>query len=332
MVRPRSLLRPLAAVVLVGGLLTLPALATTPSSLAVPAAGGRATATFSGTIPAGTAPTSSCNKSVATSVNTVAITVPAGTYDKVKTVATFTITWTPVSAAQTSDEILTVTGPDGTVIGDSDGSTPVETVTTVDPAPGTYTITACGYVNAQAQPYDGTVALESTDRAAGPAVPTSSNVQNLTDGVPAFAPSTVVSAHLLGGEPQTTIARPVAGVAAGVVDPKAVFVDWPLSVAGPDRHPQPVAGRRRNLPADLRPAVPASQPSELQHRRRRRHGERGQPLHRPRALRRPGGAGPEALATSYDQGDTFPASAASAGTSPATGVDRQWLAAIDPHH
>ncbi len=134
MVRPRSLLRPLAAVVLVGGLLTLPALATTPSSLAVPAAGGRATATFSGTT-AGTG--RPAPERVGGHLGQHRRDHGPGRHVRQgKTVATFTITWTPVSAAQTSDEVLTVTGPDGTVIGDSDGSTPVETVTRSTRRPG----------------------------------------------------------------------------------------------------------------------------------------------------------------------------------------------------
>src|ERR671930_659306 len=45
-----------------------------------------------------------------------------------------------------------------------------------------------------------------------------------------FAPSTVVSAHFLGGEPQTTLERREAWTPSGTpVDPNRVFVDWPLS-------------------------------------------------------------------------------------------------------
>ena len=45
-----------------------------------------------------------------------------------------------------------------------------------------------------------------------------------------FAPSTVVSAHFLGAEPQTTLERREAWTPGGApVDPNRVFVDWPLS-------------------------------------------------------------------------------------------------------
>ncbi|MEA2622696.1 MAG: hypothetical protein QOH61_1606, partial [Chloroflexota bacterium] len=45
----------------------------------------------------------------------------------------------------------------------------------------------------------------------------------------AFAPSTVVSAHWLGAEPQLTMERKIAASKAGAVNPNRIFVDWPLS-------------------------------------------------------------------------------------------------------
>jgi uncharacterized repeat protein (TIGR01451 family) len=45
-----------------------------------------------------------------------------------------------------------------------------------------------------------------------------------------FAPSTIVSAHFLGGEPQTTLERRESWTPSGApVDNNRVFVDWPLS-------------------------------------------------------------------------------------------------------
>ncbi|HKC90530.1 MAG TPA: hypothetical protein VKE23_04280, partial [Candidatus Limnocylindria bacterium] len=45
----------------------------------------------------------------------------------------------------------------------------------------------------------------------------------------AFAPSTTVSAHFFGAEPQTTLERHVAGSQSSRIDPNRIFVDWPLS-------------------------------------------------------------------------------------------------------
>src|SRR2546423_5379496 len=45
----------------------------------------------------------------------------------------------------------------------------------------------------------------------------------------AFAPSTTVSAHFLGAEPQTTIERTVPGSTPRRINTNRTFVDWPLS-------------------------------------------------------------------------------------------------------
>jgi uncharacterized repeat protein (TIGR01451 family) len=45
----------------------------------------------------------------------------------------------------------------------------------------------------------------------------------------AFGPSTVVSPSFLGGEPQVSIERRIAQTAPGAINPNRVFVDWPLS-------------------------------------------------------------------------------------------------------
>jgi hypothetical protein len=56
------------------------------------------------------------------------------------------------------------------------------------------------------------------------------DVQAVFSGSLTFGPATVVSAHFLGSEPQTTLERSVPGRAAGAgIDPKRIFVDWPLS-------------------------------------------------------------------------------------------------------
>ncbi|MFL5923648.1 MAG: hypothetical protein ACJ74S_06720 [Gaiellaceae bacterium] len=148
-----------------------------------------------------------------------------------------------------------------------------------------------------------------------------------------FAPSTTVSAHFMGAEPQTTLERPIAGVSqAGRVDPNRIFVDWPLTSR--------------------------TQTSQLS--RSTDGGDSFRLLFEPTCASRnrpncgTGGGGDsenevnpyngnvyfldqealvvnEGLGSSTDHGDTFPLTRDHAITNSATGVDRQWLAAIDPN-
>ncbi len=150
------------------------------------------------------------------------------------------------------------------------------------------------------------------------------------DALPAFGPSAVVSANLLGAEPQTTLERPVPGSLPGAINPDRVFVDWPLS--------------SRAMTGTLHRSLDGGKTFRLLF----------DPLCAPRS--RPncnsGGGGDtenevnpitgqvyfgdqevlvqEAFATSNDHGDTFPIQTSTPITSVATGVDRQWIAAVAP--
>jgi hypothetical protein len=147
----------------------------------------------------------------------------------------------------------------------------------------------------------------------------------------AFAPSTIVSAHFLGAEPQTTLERNVKGSLAGRLDPKRIFVDWPLT--------------SRTQTSQLSRSTDGSDSFRLLF----------DPLcaarNRPNCLSGGGGDSEnevnlvngnvffldqeglvvnEGLGSSLDHGDTFPATRDHAVTNTAVGVDRQWLAWVDP--
>src|SRR5207247_4327424 len=96
------------------------------SSVTVPtSAGATVTDSWTGTIPPGTNPTSSCAALPAALVDehVVTINVPANTYDTIDAAFKFSITW----ADAANDEILTVLDPAGDPVGSSDGSSNVET-------------------------------------------------------------------------------------------------------------------------------------------------------------------------------------------------------------
>lgn len=103
------------------------------------------------------------------------------------------IRWSPSSPdVATSDIALYVQEPDGDVIS-SDGGSPREAVSIVDPAEGDYRVVACAFANAAPQPYVGELTLTTT--AATPNPPsTPSNVR--------FGPITTV-------DPQRDVAEPM---------------------------------------------------------------------------------------------------------------------------
>jgi hypothetical protein len=121
---------------------------TPPSgSVTVPASiGATVTHTWTGTILPGANPTSTCASvpEQVTDQHTIAIDVPAGVYDQLKAMFTFSITWPDAI----NDEILTVIGPDGLAAGSSDGGSNVETVVLENLEPGTYKMLACPFAAA----------------------------------------------------------------------------------------------------------------------------------------------------------------------------------------
>lgn len=146
----------------------------------------------------------------------------------------------------------------------------------------------------------------------------------------AFAPSTVVSAHFLGAEPMTAMERPLANAPGAPVDPDRVFVDWPLST----RSQIGQLSRSEDGSDSFRLIYDMTCPT----RSRPMCGTGGggdtdsevNPFTGTVLFTDQVGLANEALASSIDHGDTFPATRSFTVTNATTVTDRQWVTAIDP--
>ena len=158
--RRTLLLAALAAVIFAGS-----TSASTPPSQTVtaPAPPGTVKVSWTGTIPPGAGPTSSCNAATPGDSHEISLHVPPGLYDGAASQATFKISW----QGSGNDEILTVNGPDGSELGSSDGSGNSEVVSANDLKAGKYTAIACGFAAPAPQQYTGELTLTTTPRAAG---------------------------------------------------------------------------------------------------------------------------------------------------------------------
>ena len=147
---------------------------------------------WTGTIPPLANATSNCTAladTPAVDQHITTINVPPNVYNSVTAQFTFNISWTPVVDDAASDEILTVVG-----IGSSDGGSPSETVSAQNLGAGNYKIIACGFTNAQPQPYTGKLTI-TTSAPAGPPPP------NYTSGAITFGPANPVDFQRSEGEP-----------------------------------------------------------------------------------------------------------------------------------
>jgi len=195
-------LRVFAAFVLcsIGASLGIFSWASTPAtdSITVPSTIGQTvTVTWTGTIPPSSNPASNCVTVAGTPLSdqhVSTVIVPAGVYSTLAAKFTFKITWTPVVNINSSDEILTVIAPDSSIVGSSDGGSANETVAATNLAAGSYKIVACGFANAQPQPYTGTLTI-ATVAPPGPTPP------NYTTGAIKFGPANVVDFQRTEGEP-----------------------------------------------------------------------------------------------------------------------------------
>jgi hypothetical protein len=181
-------------------------LAATPPTTSVTVSstiGQTVSVSWTGTIPPGSSPTSDCSALVDTPAadqENTAITVPAGLYNSAAAKFVFKITWTPVVSGSSSDEILTVIrASDGTKIGSSDGGSNTETVAGINLSSDTYKIIACGFSNAQPQPYTGTLTITTSAQEVTP--------PNYTTGAIKFGPATVADFQRTEGEPLLHIAK-----------------------------------------------------------------------------------------------------------------------------
>jgi hypothetical protein len=179
----------------VGASLALLSFASMPptSNITVPSTVGQTVSvTWTGTIPPLANATSDCTALAdlpAADTHTSTINVPAGVYNTVSAQFRFNITWTPVVDPSASDEILTVVG-----VGSSDGGNPSETVSAQNLVGGNYKIVACGFSNAQPQPYTGTLTITTS-------APRQPPPPNYTTGAISFGPAIVADAQRTEGEP-----------------------------------------------------------------------------------------------------------------------------------
>jgi uncharacterized repeat protein (TIGR01451 family) len=143
----------------------------------------------------------------------------------------------------------------------------------------------------------------------------------------AFAPSTVVSASFLGAEPQVTIERRIPQTALGSIDPNRVFVDWPLSSRSGigQLHRSLDGGDSFRLLFD-RTCAFRSRPNCLTGGGGDTENEVN-PVNGNLYFADQEVLANEALATSFDHGDSFVAQTAVTNTTTAT--DRQWVAVTD---
>jgi hypothetical protein len=179
----------------VGASLALLSFASMPptSNVTVPSTIGQTrTVTWTGTIPPLANASSDCTvlaDTMAADTHTSTINVPPGVYNTVSAQFTFNIAWTPVANSNTSDEILTVVG-----VGSSDGGNPSETVAAQNLVGGNYKIVACGFSNAQPQPYTGTLTIVTS-------APPQPPPPNYTTGAIKFGPANVADFQRTEGEP-----------------------------------------------------------------------------------------------------------------------------------
>ena len=135
--------------------------ATTPpaQNVTAPTVDGQVVvATWTGSTPPGASGGgNTCVDGVGTDTHTINLTVPTGAYDDVKITADFHIEWDDAS----SDLVLTVETA-GVVVGDSDGGTPEENVSTNNPASGAFKAIACPFAAALPTTIRGRLTLTAT--------------------------------------------------------------------------------------------------------------------------------------------------------------------------
>jgi hypothetical protein len=164
-------------VILAGGVDMSAAADPASQTVTAPAAPGETTVTWTGTIPPGAQPLSSCDPSATNDTVTIDLQVPGGFYDNATSSATFTISWNDPTGQ--NDEILTVLAPDGSEVGSSDGSGTSEVVNANDLKAGSYQVIACGFAGVTPQDYTGQLTFSTSARNSEP-VPPSADPQGLS--------------------------------------------------------------------------------------------------------------------------------------------------------
>jgi hypothetical protein len=256
----------------------------------------------------------------ATICETFAVTLaaPAGWTTSHVIGLTATITWDATTTAGLDLLLYDSTG--SVLLASNTASITPATLKASHLDPGTYILEVTGDIGI-ATTYTGTVQATS-----GPLTPTPSPQID-------FAPSSVVSPSLLGAEPQVSFERTRAGSVAGALDPRRGYIDWPLST-------------RTQIGTLWRTTDGGQSWRQL-------YDPTCAQRQRPNCLTGGGGdtvnrvnlhdgavlfgdqeaLAAEAYAQSNDHGDSFPVTQQTPVTAAGTGVDRQWISAVDaPGH
>jgi len=220
----------------------------------------------------------------------------------------------------------------GALVGSSAaaGGLELATVPCAAPAAGPYLVRSV-YFTTVASPLAGDPGYSgdaSWSAAAAGACDSTPDVQAVFSGTLTFGAASVVSAHFLGAEPQTTLERSVPGRAATAgINPQRIFVDWPLSsrsaIGQISRSLD--GGDSFRLLLDLA-CAPRSRANCATGGGGDTEDEvnlhTGTVLFSDQEV-----AANEAAAASLDHGDTW--TSENPVSSQAAGTDRQWLAAVD---
>ena len=145
-----------------------------------------------------------------------------------------------------------------------------------------------------------------------------------------FAPTTTVSAHFLGAEPQMTMERRLPGVDPKFTDPDRIFVDYPLSFRAQigQLNRSEDGGESFRLLFDptcagrSRPTCQTGGGGDSDNDVNLFNGTLF-------FADQEGGVAQESVASSTDHGDSFPPNRQWAVTNTTSAADREWLAAAD---
>ncbi len=241
-------------------------------------------------------------------------------------VLTVDLTWNNTTAGGT-DLDLFVVAPDGTTSGpgspdDMSTGAGKEELKIAATTPGTYHIRSVAGTALTPTPAQGSAAIAYT------AVPPTTTGGSITSTLQ-FAPSSLVSANLLGAEPQLNIERGVANTPQGRINPNYAFIDWPFSsrtqsdilqrtTNGGDSWRQIFDFRcsARNAPGCGSGGGGDSVNRVNQYDGNVYFGEQEE-------------VAQEALSSSTDLGDTFQPTRQQPISNTAIAVDRQWVSTVD---
>ena len=241
-------------------------------------------------------------------------------------VLTVDLTWNNTTAGGT-DLDLFVVAPDGTTSGpgspdDMPTGAGKEELKLAATKSGTYHIRSVAGTAPTPTPAQGTATIAYTP------IPPTTTGGSITSTLQ-FAPSSLVSANLLGAEPQLNIERGVANSPAGRINPNYAFIDWPFSsrtqsdilqrtTNGGDTWRQILDFRcsERNAPGCASGGGGDSVNRVNQYDGNVYFGEQEV-------------VAQEALSSSTDLGDTFQPTRQQPISNTATAVDRQWISTVD---